>query len=307
MKTFLLFALSLFTLSITASAQVMDLYGSEASIPNFTGCANKETYKPAENANAIGIVSKVSRPTLEVFLPKTANAARSAVVICPGGGYGMLAVDHEGKDVAKAFNEMGVAAFVLKYRIPDSACMTSKETVPLMDAQQAMRIVRENAIKWNIDANKIGVMGFSAGGHLASTLGTHYADKLLQNPGNISLRPDFMILIYPVISFRDSVTHKGSKASLIGRNPSESLVNKFSNEEQVDANTPPSFLVHTLDDKTVPFANSVRFVEALQRNRVPAELHLYQAGDHGFGMNNKTTKDQWMERLKNWLLANKFL
>jgi len=307
MKTFLLFALYLIIVSVESSGQVMDLYGSEALIPEFKKCTNNETYKAADNTNAIGIVSKVSRPTLEVFLPKTANAARSAVVICPGGGYSILAIDHEGKDVAKALNEMGIAAFVLKYRIPDSSCMTNKEIVPLMDAQQAMKIVRENAARWKIDPKKVGVMGFSAGGHLASTLGTHYAEKLLSNTDNISLRPDFMVLLYPVISFRDSITHIGSRVNLIGRNPSEALIHKFSNEEQVTVNTSPAFLIHAVDDNVVPYANSVRFVESLQRNKVPAEVHLYQAGGHGFGIINKTTKDRWMDRLSNWLITNNFL
>ena len=305
MKTFLALALFFMIVSINVAAQVINLYGNEKSIPNSTGCPNIENYKA--NANGRGSITKSSRPTLEVFLPKTPNAIRSAVVICPGGGYAALAIDHEGKDVAKALNEMGIAAFVLKYRLPDSSCMTNKEVVPLMDAQRAMKIVRENAEKWKIDPTKVGVLGFSAGGHLASSLGTHFDEQLLQDPKNISARPDFMVLLYPVISFKDSITHKGSKFNLIGRNAAESLVHKFSNEEQVTTNTPPAFLIHALDDNVVPYANSVRFVEALHKNKVPAELHLYQAGGHGFGMINNTTNDRWMDRVKNFLLQNKFL
>jgi acetyl esterase/lipase len=305
MKTCLLSILTFMSLIVNTSAQVMDLYGNESSIPNSKGCANVENYRPATNGR--GSTTKVSRPTLEMFLPKTANAAKSAVIICPGGGYAALAIDHEGKDVARALNEMGIAAFVLKYRLPDSSCMSNKEIVPLMDAQQSLKIVRDNAAKWNIDPAKIGVMGFSAGGHLASSLGTHFNEKILSNQGSTSLRPDFMILLYPVISFRDSITHRGSKNNLVGRFPSEAMVNRFSNEEQVTANTPPSFLIHAFDDNVVPYQNSVKFAAALTSNKVPAELHLYPKGGHGFGMNNNTTEDKWMDRLKNFLLANKFL
>jgi acetyl esterase/lipase len=244
---------------------------------------------------------------LTVFLPQTQNAARSSVIICPGGGYSILAVDHEGYDVAKALNEMGVAAFVLKYRLPDDACMTNKEQVPLMDAQQAIKVVRENAAKWKIDANKVGVMGFSAGGHLASTFGTHFNQPVGGNPRSISVRPDFMVLLYPVISFNDSIGHMGSKNNLIGKNASPAMVHNFSNEEQVTPQTPPTFLVHAVDDNVVPVANSIKFLEALQRNKVPVEMHLYQSGGHGFGMHNKTTKEEWMVSLKNWFFTNGFL
>jgi len=307
MKQLLLFIVAVMTFGQYSFSQVLDLYGTESSIPNFRSCPNKETYKPNEYGKGIGVVSNITRPTVEVFLPKVPNPARSAVIICPGGGYSIVAIDHEGKDVAHALNEMSIAAFVLKYRIPDSSCMNDKQNVPLMDAQQAMLQVRENAVKYKIDTNKIGILGFSAGGHLASTASTHYTQSLIANPRNISLRPDFMILIYPVISFRDSITHMGSRLNLVGNNATEEAIHQFSNEEQVTANTPPSFLVHALDDNAVPSANSVHFVEALQKNKVAAELHLYQSGGHGFGMRNPTTKDEWMERLQNWLVSNKFL
>lgn len=288
-------------LTKTQAQMVMDLY---KTIPNAKPCNAKESYS---KKTGIGIVDHVTRPTLQVFLPKTPNKAAGSILICPGGGYSILAIDHEGIDIAKAFNALGMAAFVLKYRIPDASCMEHKEIVPLMDAQQALKTVRENAAKWKIDPLKIGVIGFSAGGHLASSLATHFNDEVISNPNNTSLRPDFAVLLYPVVSFRDSIAHHGSKENLVGKNPSPELVHRFSNEEQVTAKTPPSFLVHAADDDAVPVANSFAFVEALVKNKVPAELHVYQAGGHGFGLHNKTTKDEWIERLKNWLIQNNFL
>lgn len=286
--------------SKTSAQMVINLY---PKIPNALPCNAKETY----TKNGIGRVAKVTHPTLQVFLPQVPDKAASGIIICPGGGYGMLAIDHEGIEVAKTLNAMGIAAFVLKYRIPDSSCMEHKENVPLRDAQQALKMVRKNAVKWKIDTTKIGVLGFSAGGHLASSLATHFNEQVLNNPDHTSLRPDFAVLIYPVISFRDSITHKGSKENLIGKNPSPALVHRFSNEEQVTSKTPPSFLVHAADDDVVPVANSISFVEALVRNKVPVEVHIYPSGGHGFGLHNKTTKDEWMERLKNWLSMNGFL
>lgn len=287
--------------SKTPAQMVIDLY---SNIPNAKPCTEKETYT---KNSGIGIVSHVTHPTLQVFLPQVPNKAASSIIICPGGGYSVLAIDHEGIEVAKTLNAMGIAAFVLKYRIPDSSCMNHREIVSLMDGQQAIKIVRENAVKWKIDSTKIGIMGFSAGGHFASTAATHFNEEAISNPNHTSLRPDFAVLIYPVISFKDSIAHHGSRENLIGKNPSPELLHRFSNEEQVTSKTPPSFLVHAADDDVVPVANSISFAEALVRNKVRAELHIYQSGGHGFGMHNKTTKDEWMDRLKNWLTMNGFL
>lgn len=297
-----LLLLFLLIFSNARAQMIIDLY---ETIPNSKSCTEKEVY--TKNPNGVDFVNHVTHPTLQIFLPKTPNAARSSVIICPGGGYSGLAIKHEGFEVAKVLNDMGIAAFVLKYRIPDSSCMSSREDVPLMDAQQALKIVRENAVRWKIDSSKTGVMGFSAGGHLASSLGTHFNEQLIANPHHTSLRPDFMVLVYPVISFNDSITHHGSKDNLIGKNPSPALVHRFSNEEQITTATPPSFLVHAMDDDGVPVANSIAFAQALIKNKVPAEMHLYQSGGHGFGMHNKTTKDEWIERLKNWFSMNGFL
>lgn len=245
-------------------------------------------------------ISSVIAPTLTRFTPKNPNG--TAIIICPGGGYTRLAIDHEGVEVAKALNEYGITAFVLKYRLPNDSIMVDKTTGPLQDAQQAIRMVRKQAKTWGLNPAKIGIMGFSAGGHLASTAATHFntlADASLKDTA--SVRPDFAILIYPVISFNDSFAHMGSKINLIGKNASQQLSNEFSNELQVTKNSPPAFLVHAGDDGTVPVENSIRYYQACIKNKVPAEMHLYPHGGHGFGMHNKTTDDKWFDRLITWM------
>jgi acetyl esterase/lipase len=284
--------------------EIVNLY--EGKIPGSK--TTPADYKEVSPVGADGITrtAKVSVPTLTVFLPAKEKATGAAVIICPGGGYGILAIDHEGFNVAKRFNEIGVAAFVLKYRLPSDAIMEDKSIGPMMDAEQAIYLVRKNAAKWDISPSKIGIMGFSAGGHLASTLTVHYDDIKIPNPEKLSLRPDFSILIYPVISF-GTFAHQGSAINLIGKNGTAAQREYFSNEKHVNANTPPTFLVHANNDPGVPVENSILFNQALVKNKVKAEMHLYQEGGHGFGLNNKTTKDDWFERLKNWMTANKWL
>lgn len=252
-------------------------------------------------------ISSIRNPTLTVFLPKAGTANGTAVVICPGGGYSIVAAGHEGYDVAKKFNEMGIAAFVLKYRIPDPKNQTDPSIAPLQDAQQAILTVRKNAKKWDINPARVGIMGFSAGGHLASTAGTHFSKVLVDNPADLSARPDFMILIYPVISADQQISHKGSFRNLLGENPAPEKMTEYSNELQVNAQTPPAFLVHATDDDGVSPNNSIIFYQALIKNKIPAEIHIYQNGGHGFGMKNTTTKDEWMDRCKNWLDKNGWL
>lgn len=252
-------------------------------------------------------VGKVTNPTLLVFLPPKEKANGTAVIICPGGGYARLAASHEGIDVAKTFNEWGVAAFVLIYRLPSDSIMEQKEIGPLQDAQRAIQLVRLNAAKWKVNPKKVGIMGFSAGGHLASTAGTHFDKAVIENKQHTSLRPDFLVLLYPVISFTDSLAHKGSRDNLIGKNPSEENIKYYSNELQVTKKTPPVFLVHARDDGTVKVRNSLTFYEKAQQHHVPAEIHLFEKGGHGFGMNNPTTPDKWMDWLKTWMGAHKWL
>lgn len=282
--------------------KIIPLY--EGEIPNSKAAADEEKF---EDTNGIARISKISRPTLSVYLPPQEKSTGAAVIICPGGGYWINAISHEGTDVARKFNEMGVAAFVLKYRIPNDATMINREIGPLQDAQQAIRMVRQRASEWKVKPNRIGIMGFSAGGHLASTAGTHFNNAVIENPGGVSLRPDFLILIYPVISFQDSIGHIGSRDQLIGKKPTAEKINFYSNELQVTKNTPPTFLVHASDDKGVKSENSIVFYQNLIKNKVPAEMHLYQGGGHGFGLNNKTTKDLWMDRCEAWLSMNDWL
>ena len=273
----------------------MPLYKN--GVPNSIAAPNKENSTSRDN---IIRIAKVSVPSFTIFKPAKPNG--KAVIICPGGGYSILAFDKEGTNVAEEFNKWGVTAFVLKYRLPDDSTMIDKSIAPLQDAQQAIRLIRNNAKQWGINANQIGIMGFSAGGHLASTAATHFDFKA--DPGNsdtTSTRPDFAILIYPVISFDSSIYNKGSKDNLIGVRASAKKVNFFSNDLQVTPNTPPSFLVHSGDDKGVLVENSIRYYQACIKNKVLAEMHLYPKGGHGFGMNNKTTDDNWLERLHNWM------
>ena len=242
---------------------------------------------------------RVTQPTLTLYLGNKTSAPRTAVIICAGGGYGELNIKREGYIIAEAFNKNGFAAFVLKYRLPVDITNKDKSTAPLQDAQQAIKIVRDSAEKWNIDPNKIGIMGFSAGGHLAATLGSHYDDLLIENDSKISLRPDFMLLIYPVISFRRHFGHIGSRNNLLGKSPSKKSIDYFSNELHVNKLTPPTFLVHAGDDKIVKVTNSIKFYEELQKNDVTSELHIYAKGGHGFGI--MPTFDEWFGRCILWL------
>jgi len=288
--------------TIPSSAQ-LDIFLYD-KIPNSKPSVNKEK---STTTDGILRISNVSVPSMAMYSPTATDRKKPAVIICPGGGYGILAASHEGSDVAKVLNEWGVVAFVLKYRLPDDSIMTDKAIGPLQDAQRAIQMVRQNAKQWSIDPGKIGIMGFSAGGHLASTASTHFDKEVIDNPGHTSLRPDFSILIYPVISFTDSFGHAGSRNNLIGKNPSPEKIIEYSNELQVNTHTPPAFLVHARDDKGVKYENSVHYYDALKKNNVPAALHLYEKGGHGFGMNNQTSPDKWMDQLKAWLEKNQFI
>jgi len=254
-------------------------------------------------------ILKVTDPELIVSLPRPESATGAAVVICPGGAYMRLAIDHEGYDVAHWLNELGIAGVILKYRLPSDAIMADKSVGPLQDVQEAIRIVRRRAAEWRLDPSKIGVMGFSAGGHLASSASTHYAEKVYEPGDSTSARPDFSLLIYPVISFQQGTTHSGSRANLLGPDPDQAQVDRFSNDQQVNSQTPPAFLVHSSDDRTVPVANSLLYYQALVRNGVPAELHVYEVGGHGYGLapGRATTESSWPRACETWLRARGLL
>lgn len=297
MKKIFLFLFACNLIFMANAQTTINLYTEK--VPNSIPSTEEE--KTDIDQKGILRISKVTVPALTVYLPPKEKANGTAVIICPGGGYGILAAGHEGVDVAKRFNEMGVTAFVLKYRLPSDKIMVNKEIGPIQDAQRAIEIVRTRAKEWGINKNKIGIVGFSAGGHLASTAGTHFQNNYL-NPGKkANLRPDFMILGYPVISFSDSIGHRGSRNNLLGENPSPEKIIEYSNELQVTKKTPPTFLVHAMDDKGVPVQNSVLFYEALQKNKVTSEIYLYEKGGHGFGLNNSTSDVKWMDLAEVWM------
>ena len=268
--------------SIGAKSQPIELPVWPKGAPNSNEIANAPKVENGKSA-AVDPDAKIF-----VYLPES-KSATAAVVICPGGGYGGLAMAHEGHDVAKWLNTQGVAGIVLKYRMPNG-----HHQVPLSDARQALRIVRENAAKWNIDKNKVGISGSSAGGHLASTVATHFTDNLT--------RPDFAVLFYPVISSDTTISHRGSFNNLMGKNPAKELLKLYSNELQVTPQTPPTLLFHSDDDRGVPVQNSIEFYLALKRNKVPATMYIFPVGGHGWGM--KPTflyHEQWKELMILWL------
>lgn len=295
--------LCLFFMNLAQAQDVIPLYPD--GIPNSKPGPDEE--KRVVRDNGTVIVSGISHPTMTVFIPKEPSPTGTAVIIFPGGGYHINAIKHEGLDIAEALNEWGITAFVVKYRIPNDATMINKEIGPLQDAQQAIFTVRKNARKWNIDPSRIGIMGFSAGGHLASTAATHYKKAVIEKNNEVSLRPDFLVLGYPVISFSDSIGHIGSRNNLLGKSPSPEKIAEYSNELHVTAETPPTFIIHASDDKGVLPANSIAFFERLLKHNVPAELHIYEKGGHGFGMDNPTTEEAWMNSLKHWLLSRGLL
>ncbi len=245
-------------------------------------------------------VKNVSEAVMYVYLPSKEKNSGAAVVICPGGGYAMECMDYEGYDLAKWLAERGVAGIVLKYRLPNT-----HHQIPSEDVRRTIRTVRSNSAKWGIQSNMVGLAGSSAGGHLAATAGTQFdngkpdaADPIER----ISCRPDFLLLLYPVITMKEEFTHQGSRKNLIGEGYNRDLVNKYSNELQVTPHTPPVFMVLSDDDKTVPPKNSIEFYSALKANNVPAELHIFAKGGHGFGMkHNNIPADAWPDMFLNWL------
>ena len=242
-----------------------------------------------ENYRDSGFIMNISEPRIIAYPALKEKATGAAVVICPGGGYAGVAFRHEGSDFAKWFNELGISAFVLYYRMPNGHWK-----IPLEDAQTALKIVHNRAREWNVDKNKIGIMGFSAGGHLASTVGTHFKNK--------TQRPAFMILGYPVVTMDSTFTHMGSRRNLLGKKPTDELVKLYSNELQVKKNTPPTFIVHAIDDKAVPIANSENLAKAIQEKGISCELHKFDVGGHGFGMRKRGIPvDNWTDLLKEWL------
>ena len=283
---------------LAVSQETIPLY-DEGTIPNSKPAQLEEKSEVAGNGRFL--VSNVSIPTLTVFLPPADKANGTAVIVVPGGGYRFVASDHEGTVVAKALNEWGVTAFVLKYRLPSDEIMTDKTIGPLQDAQRAIQLVREKAKLWQIDPKQVGIMGFSAGGHLAGSATVHFDHAFIPNPLKTSLRPDFAILAYPVISFTGEFAHKGSREQLLGKEPAPDKLKFFSLELQVTKHTPPVFLMHARDDKAVKVQNTEAFAEALEKNKVKHDMYLYEKGGHGFGLDNTQSDVDWMKYVYQWM------
>lgn len=303
---FIVVIISMMVMARTALGQslVIDLWGGR--VP---GSIERADYKPFVDDSSNWVkMQHISNPVLDMYTPPVGKSNGTAVIICPGGGYWALAISHEGAEVAKWFNSFGVTAFVLKYRLPDDLIMHDKAIGPLQDAQRAMRIVRRHAGEWGIDPKKIGIMGFSAGGHLASTLSTHFQEKVYESTDSTSARPDFSLLIYPVISMEQGITHSGSRENLLGKNPTAEQLTHFSNDLQVTQQTPPAFLVHSMDDYAVQVQNSIRYALALKKFNIPSELHLYEHGGHGYGLGrSEDTESSWPDACKKWLKARGYL
>lgn len=265
------------------------------------------TEEPKIIDNILQTTSQVTEPTISVFLPKEVQPNGNAVLIMPGGGYRHLSMNKEGKKVAEWLNSLGITAFVLKYRLPNDAIMENKKIAPLQDAKQAMMVIRQYEKKWKIENGKLGIIGFSAGGHLAATLATQYDKNTGINSTETSTRPDFCMLIYPVISMKENITHKGSQTSLLGPSPSENDITAFSNEFNVKAETPITFIVHAGDDKAVVAENSIEYYKALKSKNIAAELHIYQKGGHGFGLEVTPGSRQWTNDCIDWLKKNNII
>jgi len=281
-----------FTLMIMISICVLNAQQEIKLYKN--GPAESNGIKKHESMLRSDFVINIRNPRMYFYPAAKEKSIGSSVLICPGGGYVGVSVIKEGEEIAKWFNDLGVTAFVLYYRMPNG-----HSDIPLKDAQTALMIIKKGAKEWNLDEHKIGVMGFSAGGHLASTVGTHFTKNN---------RPDFMILAYPVITMNKKLTHTGSRENLIGKDPNEKLVKFYSSELHVEKNTPPTFMVVATDDDVVPVENSYMFYKALQAKNVPAEIHTFPKGGHGFGMRKRGLEvDNWPDFLKKWLQTNKLI
>jgi acetyl esterase/lipase len=260
-------------------------------------------YNIAPGHDTLIVVPRTLMPTFRVFKPAPQKATGIAVIVCSGGSYRGVADWVEGIPAARQLAAAGITAFVLHYRVPRSDLMTNKENVPMQDLQTAIRYIREHAKDYHIDTSDVGVMGFSAGGHLVSTVCTHLDDIFIDNPLSTNLRPDFMILTYPVISFADSLTHLLSRKNLIGPDISPERIREYSNELHVNDRTPPAFITHAIDDTEVKVANSLYFAAAMEERQIPVQLYLYAKGGHGFGVENPTTTTQWIDPCIRWIKA----
>ncbi|MBR5957205.1 MAG: alpha/beta hydrolase [Salinivirgaceae bacterium] len=267
------------------------------------GAKNVDENKPDEVGTNAFFARDVKVPSI-AYYPADENPTGTAIVVCPGGGYAGLTYTFEGVSQATWLNSIGISAFVLRYRLPKDEFMEKRCDAPLQDAQQAVRYVRSHAKEYGINPDHIGIMGFSAGGHLASVASTHFNDEVYKTAENVSARPDFSVLVYPVITMEPSFTHEGSREALIGLDADQALTDRFSSEKQVTKETPPAFLVHALDDNLVPYSNSISYANAMREKGVECELHLYARGDHGLRAKPNETQSFWHDACEKWLRMN---
>lgn len=294
---------ALLALSSTVSADWVPLW------PGVAPGGNKPPVV-SESEREGGRLTDIDTPEYQVFLPqKASKRTGAAVVILPGGGYTILAMSHEGVDYAKWLTERGIVAVLVKYRVSGNDAAGYGFPVPLMDARRAIRLTRSKAREWNVDPTKVGVMGSSAGGHLASMCATLWDEKLPDETADeidaLGCRPDFAILVYPVISMAEKWGHGGSKRRLLGSSPDPALVERVSTDRRVDGRTPPCFLIHAADDGGVPVRNSLEFAARCAENKVPVVCHVFAEGGHGFGLKGKGDSIGWPARLESWLVGGK--
>lgn len=288
---------------IKADKEIL-IWGDNVPGPKIEGIAERVEYRKNPNLPIDRAIYSVSVPRMEMFVPKAEKRTKTAVIVCPGGGYNGIVVDKEGYSTAKWLNSIGVTAFVLKYRLKEYGYPW-----PIADLQQAIRVVRTRADEFGVAADKIGVAGFSAGGHLASSGSVHWQHDFLKDaPATDNLRPDFSILAYPVISFQPEIGHNGSKINMLGENPDQKMVDMLSNELHIDAKTPPAFLFHAQDDKVVPVENSILYYQAMVKADVNGQLHIFSKGGHGFATApTNESLSIWMKLCENWLKNSGFL
>ncbi len=269
------------------------------AVPN----ARKAPVDYVEQTDADRCVTRITQPALIPFFPRKETATGTAILIFPGGGYRLLSLA-AAEEISKALNENGITAFIVKYRLPNDTIMVDKSIGPLQDAQAAIGLVRKRAAEWGINPDKIGMMGLSAGGHLVSMAGTQHRRIVVDNKENISFRPDFMALLYPVIIYDPALPR--TRENLIGKKPSPELLDLYSTDKHVTKATPPTFMVHAADDEVVPVKHTLYFFNALLKSDVKAEMHIVQSGGHGFALADSNSKDNWFRMFKSWLTENGF-
>ena len=285
---------------------ILSLLGTN---PGFSQAPAVPKAQPLWPDGAPGALGKAASdtPSVTVYLPPADKGNGAAVVICPGGGYGGLAMDHEGHQIARWLNSLGVAGIILQYRLGPRY----HHPIEMNDAQRAIRFSRAHAKEWGIDPARVGILGFSAGGHLASTAGTHFdAGKVdaVDPIDRLSCRPDFLVLLYPVITLKGPYAHNGSRINLLGKDADDKLIESLCNDKQVTADTPPTFLVHTTEDSGVPPQNSILFYQALRKAKVPAELHIFEKGRHGLGLGPKDLPfSSWPRDCAAWMNEREIL